>query len=282
MLNQKVLMSGAQFFSGDARINPYYGAEIIDAKKAEAEHDAIHAAFAQAGIDIVQVAPPPDSQDGVYTANWALIKDGTAIMSRLPDARKAEESFAQKILQNLGFTTISVPKNWHFSGQGDALPCGKYLLAGSGYRSDPRAQKFAADTLGFELVQLHTVPEIGADGQPKINAASGWPDSFFYDIDLAISVLRNDLIAYCPDAFDAESCAKIEELPLEKIKIGYAEATTGLACNLVSTGETVIMSGRAPKFRTEVEKHGFTVVTPDVTELAKGGGYIRCVSLTLG
>jgi N-dimethylarginine dimethylaminohydrolase len=281
MLNQKVLMSGAQFFSNDAHINPYYHVETIDAEKAQAEHDSICQAFEQAGIEVVKVDPPSASQDGVYVANWALVRGKKAIMSRLPNARKAEEPHARQVLENLGFETITVPEDWHFSGQGDSLPCGQFLLAGNGYRSDARAQAFAANALGLKLVQLHTRPELNADGQPTINSVSGWADSFFYDIDLAISVLREDLIAYCPGAFDEESRAKIEALPMKKIAVSYAEATDGLACNLVSTGETVIMSNRAPELRAEVEKHGLKTVTPLVTELAKGGGYIRCVSLTL-
>ncbi|MDR2524167.1 MAG: amidinotransferase [Candidatus Nomurabacteria bacterium] len=281
MLNQKVLMSGADFFANGAAINPYYGDEKIDVERATREHTAIRAAFESAGIEVVQVPPPADSQDGVYTANWALVRGRMAVMSRLPDARKAEEPYAEQVLREMGFQTVTVPEDWHFSGQGDSLPCGRFLLAGSGYRSDPRAQQFAAETLGLELVQLRAVPELDADGRPMTNPVSGWADSFFYDIDLAISVLREDLIAYCPAAFDPESRARIEALPMDKIAVSYAEATNGLACNLVSTGETVVMSDRAPEFRAEVEKRGLRVIAPEVRELARGGGYIRCVSLTL-
>jgi len=49
----------------------------------------------------------------------------------------------------------------------------------------------------------------------------------------------------------------------------------------VSTGETVIMGAHAPVFKAELESRGFTVVTPEITELLKGGGYIRCTTLTL-
>ena len=281
MLNKKVLMSGADFFSNDAQINPYYDNEAIDVEQAKTEHRLIHQAFEQAGIEVVKVDPPTTSQDGVYTANWALVYDGKAVMSRLPTARQTEEPHARQVLQGLGFETIFVPADWHFSGQGDSLPCGRFLLAGSGYRSDPRAQAFAADTLGLELVQLHAIPKLNRRGQPVINAVSGWPDSFFYDIDLAISVLREDLIAYCPDAFDAPSRARIAALPLDRIQVDYDEAVSGLACNLVSTGETVIMSAQAPKLRAKIENRGLKTIAPDVTELAKGGGYIRCVSLTI-
>ena len=41
------------------------------------------------------------AQDGIYTANWALIKNGKAIMSRLPSTRKIEEGYALEQLQKL-------------------------------------------------------------------------------------------------------------------------------------------------------------------------------------
>ena len=90
------------------------------------------------------------------------------------------------------------------------------------------------------------------------------------------------MIAYCPDAFDAESRDKIAKLPLEKIEVSYKEAVKGFACNLVSTGETVIMSNQAPELQAAIESHGLKTITPNVRELPRGGGYIRCVSLTLG
>ncbi|MGE5309731.1 MAG: dimethylarginine dimethylaminohydrolase family protein [Sphaerimonospora mesophila] len=281
MINQRILVSGADYFALDAPINPYYDDEPVNVAQATSDHTKIVQAFEQAGMGVVKITPPQDSQDGVYTANWALVRDNKAVLSRLPDARKAEEAHAAKVLSDLGIEVIMVPESWRFSGQGDALPCGRFLLAGQGYRSDPRAQAFAAETLGYELVQLQTLPQLDATGQPQINAASGWPDSFFYDIDLALAVLRDDLIAYCPEAFDSASQAKIAELPMDKIEVSYDEAVKGFACNLVSTGETVIMSGHAPKLQAAIESHGLKTITPDVQELPRGGGYIRCVSLTL-
>jgi N-dimethylarginine dimethylaminohydrolase len=281
MLNPKVLMSGADFFANDAPINPYYDSGGIDVAKAMREHAAVKQAYQQAGIEVIQVPPPSNSQDGVYTANWGLCRGEKCVLSRLPAARSAEEAYAEEILTGLGKTVLRAPEGLKFSGQGDALPCGKYLLAGSGYRSDPVAQQFVAEALGLELVQVHALPELDNAGQPVVNASSGWADSFFYDIDLAIAVLREDLIAYCPEALDDASNRTLQDLPLEKILVDHREATQGFACNLVSTGKTVIMSARAPKLCAEIAKRGLKTLTPEVSELAKGGGYIRCVSLTL-
>ena len=281
MLNKTLLMSGADFFASDSPINPYYGKEAINLSAAITEHNTILSAFESAGINIVQVLPPEHCQDGIYTANWALCYGDKAILARLPNARVAEEPYARSVLEKLGKTVLTVPGDYKYSGQGDSLICGKYLFAGSGYRSDPEAQQFAADTFDLELIQLHTVPVLDAEGNPLINASSGWPDSLFYDLDLAISVLREDLIGYCPEAFDETSRRKIEALPINKITVSYEEATKGFACNLVSTGDTVIMSAYAPKYRAEIEKHGLTVIPISAHELPKGGGYIRCVSLAI-
>jgi len=275
-------MSGVDFFDDSAAINPYMNAsDPIDRAAAKAEHDSIKAALESAGVTVVQVPPPADCQDGVYAANWALVRGDIAVMACLPSVRQGEEPYAEKVLCDLGKTIVKLPEGLRFSGQGDALPCGNYLLTGSNYRTDPAVHDFLASTLGYEVVSLQTVPEIDANGNSVINTVSGWPDSFFYDIDLAISVLRPDLIAWCPEAFMPDSQDKIRALPVEKIEISLEEAVQAFACNLVSTGETVVMSSQAPHFQAAVEAHGLKTITPRISELAKGGGYIRCTTLTL-
>lgn len=276
-----MLVSGADYFADDFKINPYYGDKKIDVERAKAEHATIVECFRQAGIDVVQVEPPVGCQDGVYTANWALVKDGKAVMSRLPAARKDEEPYAFDVLTKLNISAIMPPSPYLYSGQGDSLVCGKYLFGGSGYRSDRQAQEFAARELGLELVQLHTIPQLDAEGREYVNPATNHADSFFYDLDLALAVIDEDCIAYCPEAFDAASQEKLAALPIEKILVDFEEAVKGFACNMVSTGETAIMSAHAPKLQAELERRGLKTITPEIEELKKGGGYIRCISLAL-
>lgn len=282
-------MSGADWFDDGQAINAFMDSSVkVDREKAQAEHDAIREALQSAGVKVVQVKPPENCQDGVYTANWALVRGSKAVMSRLPNARTGEEPYAAQILRDLGKEIYTIPDGLKFSGQGDALPCGNLLLAGSGYRSDPAAQRFVAETLGYELVQLQTVPQKNWFGRPIINKASGWPDSFFYDIDLALSILRfpegeqKGLIAWCPEAFMPESQRTLRALDaLDKIEISLHEAKDAFACNLVSTGKTVVMGAHAPNFTAKLRARGFNVLTPEISELLKGGGYIRCTTLTL-
>lgn len=281
-------MSDALHFSADQAINPYYDDSAVDTTIATAEHNEIQRLLELSGVRVHTVPSPATSQDGVYTANWALVRGDTAVLARLPDVRKSEQDYAEVILTNLGKRVVHVPAGLKFSGQGDALPCGDYLFCGGGYRSDEAAQQFAAETLGYQRIQLRTIPERDASGRPMNNPISGWPDSFFYDIDLALAVIKvptdgqKGLIAYCPEAFTPESQKLLHEFDaVDKIIVSIDEARSGFACNLVSTGQAVVMSADAPLLRQSLEQHGLTVHTPGISELAKGGGYIRCTTLTI-
>lgn len=290
-MNRTVLMSDALNFSAEQAINPYYFDSHTNTSLAQVEHDAIRDALKSAGINVVVVTSPKESQDGVYTANWALVRGNKAILACLPNVRKAEEAHARKILQDLGKELIEVPEGLRFSGQGDALACGEYLFCGNGYRSDEAAQVFAANALGYTRIQLQTVPQLDIAGNPVINSVSGWEDSFFYDIDLALSIIRHPedgkpgIIAYCPEAFTVESRQHIEELEgqgiIKAIRVSLDEAERAFACNLVSTGDVVIMGDGAPELKTALEAHGLATITPHIRELSKGGGYIRCTTLTI-
>lgn len=279
MLNSRLLMSGADLFSV-VELNPYsHQNNQPDKNLAKAEYQAVKDGFEQAGVEIISVGSPAQCQDGIYTANWALCRGQKAILSSLPNARQAEQPYAREELKKLGYKLIEPP--FRFSGQGDALPCGDLLFAGQTYRTDSRMHDFVAEQLGFEVIRLEAIPALDDQGSPIINSVSGWPDSFFYDIDLAISILREDLIAWCPEAFTPESQDKLAALDIGKIEVDYSEAVEGFACNLVSTGKTVIMSDQAPKLQSAIESKGLTTITPKIRELSKGGGYIRCTSLSL-
>lgn len=287
-LNHTVLMSDANNFSIDQPINPYYGADALDAQKAIDEHTAIKAALESVGVEVITTSSPAESQDGVYVANWALVRGDVAVIARLPNVRKAEEEVAASVLARLGKTIVRIPEHLKFSGQGDALPCGKYLFCGQGYRSDAEAQEIAAAATGLERIQLRTIPKRDAGGNPVINSVSGWPDSFYYDIDLALAIIREPsgmtpgIVAYCPEAFDEESQHTLASLEgFDMIHVSEDEATRAFATNLVSTGTAVVMSAHAPLLKAELERRGLSVVSPEVSELSKGGGYIRCTTLTL-
>lgn len=291
-INQYVLMSGADYFNDQFAINAHMDSSIkVDVAAAINEHNSIKQAFMTAGIKVKQVPPPDSSQDGVYTANWALIRHNKALMSRLPNKRKSEEAYALNILNQLGLETITLPDSvLRFSGQGDALACGDIVFTQSPYRTSIEAHSYLKKLLEFnEVVSLRTKPQRWHNiGWPVKNKITGWPDSPTYDIDLALAVLKwpdqgqKGLIAYCPDVFTAPSRRFLEDYQkVDKIKVDKNETLKAFCLNLVSTGETVIMNTGAPIFKKQLEDRGLKVVCLDLPELRKGGGSIRCSSLSL-
>lgn len=278
VINRTVLMSGADYFDVVA-LNPYsFYTTPVDRSQAKRDFATIQKALRKAGITIESVPAPKGCQDGIFTANWGITRGDVAVLSSLPAQRAAEEAFAKAALEQRGFRVLKPP--YRFSGQGDALPCGDFLFAGSGYRTDPRVHDFLAAELGYQVISVNAVPQLNEQGQPVINELSGWPDSFFYDIDLAISILSPELIAWFPGAFTPESQAAIRATPMRKIEVSEQDAMN-FACNLVSTGSHVVMGNRAPDLQKAIEAEGLQVTTVDVRELLKGGGFIRCTTLTL-
>lgn len=281
IMNSTVLVSDPKYYSV-VELNTYSHQEVQpNRERAKREHALVVQALQGAGVTVVQEQSPTDCQDGVYVANWAFCSGNTAVMSRLPGPRHGEQVHAAALLSRYKSDVIIPP--YRFSGQGDALACGDTLFVGGGYRSDPRMANELQQILRreYQVQSVQTVPLL-EDGKPVVNKLSGWPDSKFYDIDLAIGVLKPDMIAWCPDAFTFESQDTINNLAgIKKIEVSWAEATQAFACNLVSTGETVIMSAGAPKFEAALGKAGLQVVSLSIPELQKGGGSARCVTLAI-
>jgi N-dimethylarginine dimethylaminohydrolase len=291
-INKTVLMSGANYFDDADAINVLMDSHIpVDVERAISEHNSIKQAFETAGIIVKQVPAPLNCQDGVYTANWGLSRNGKVLMSRLPNKRRPEEVFALAAVKQLGLEPLILPLEVErFSGQGDALPCGDVVFTQSPFRTTKSAHRYIKELLGYSrVIGLQTKPTRWFGfGPVKKNKLTGWPDSPTYDIDLALAILRwpeagsKGLIAYCPDAFKRSSRKLLDDYDaVDKIKVSAKEAMDAFALNMVSTGETVIMNSGAPIFEADLRAHGLKTITLDLPELRKGGGSIRCSSLTL-
>jgi len=280
-LNQRVLVSDATYLEPKG-INAFENPDDQPNRAvAVQEHTACVDGFKKAGIKVEQVASPKDCQDGVFTANWGLTWNGRALLSNLPDARKAEEPVAEATLQRLGFETKRA--SVLFSGQGDAMIIGgNRVLIGGGYRTDMAVAAEIREWLGLDVIQAKAQPKKTWYRRPVRNRVTGLWDSYYYDIDLAIAVIRPNLLAVCLGGLTSSGRAAIRGLrDVEIIEVSVYEARYGLACNLVSTGETVVMSDSAPKLASELRQRGLNLITLSNHELRKSGGGFRCSSLSL-
>jgi N-dimethylarginine dimethylaminohydrolase len=288
LINQTILMSDAKHI-GIAGINAYEDLSHAPNKSvAGKQFLGIQTALRAAGITVEQVASPTGCQDGVYTANWAVTKNGRALLSRLPNARQAEEAYAETTLRDLGFETQRASST--FSGQGDVLLFNDHeAILGHGYRTHLTPSLLdSLSWLGVTPIIIRTKPRrfLGCLWRQR-NRVSGLYDSYFYDIDLAVAVVAPNVLAVCLEALTHSSRRTILQLetrrhnPVTIIRVSLAEARYGFACNLVSTGNHVIMAEGAPLLAAELQRRGYAVTTVPNDQFKLTGGGVRCVSLTL-
>ena len=293
MINQTILMTDPNHI-GVAGINAYEDLSRGPQKAAATEQFAgIQTALTAAGIAITQIPSPANCQDGVYTANWAVTANGKALLSRLPNARQAEESYAEQALAKLGFQTRRPTEV--FSGQGDTLLFNDHeAILGYGYRTklNPELLDHFA-WLGITPIVVQAKPQKRFGLFNVRNKVSGLFDSYYYDIDLAVAVIAPNVLAVCLNALTRQGRRAIHALetrshnPVTIIPVSESEARDGFACNLVSTGETVVMPATAempdgaPHLKAKLTQLGYTVVAVHNDQFKLTGGGIRCVSLTL-
>lgn len=260
-MNMELLVSDATHFRVDYEINPYMDTGIQpDRPAAVIEHDTIVSAHLAAGRKVQYVPSAPECPDMVFTANAAVVRGDRAVLGRPPHERRSEVPYFREWLVGRGYEVVEAEHP--FSGQGDALACGELLLVGHGQRTDPRMRDMLARELEYQVVPLRTMG-------PR-----------WYDLDLAVAVVGPGVLAYCPQALDVPSRQRLVELGLELIEVSLTEAAR-FALNLVSDGVTVTMTREAPGLAGALRDRGLAVVELDTTELAKGGGGVRCTALTL-
>lgn len=261
-MNSHLLVSDTRHFRIEYHINPYMRmTEQPEREAAEAEHRDIVNAHIALGRRIEYLPSVPGCPDMVYTANAALVRGNRAVLGRLPVQREGESPHFRAWLCAHDLDVLDAP--FPFSGQGDALPCGDLLLAGFGQRTDRRMHSILAEYLDYDVVPLRTV-------------GPQW-----YDLDLAVAIIRQpDMAAYCPQALDMASRSTIRALGLDLIEVEPSEAAQ-FALNLVSDGRAVTMTRGAPRFAASLRARGLQVLELSTTQLRKGGGGVRCTSLTL-
>ncbi len=208
------------------------------------------------------IDPVPGLPDMVYTANGATVVDGTVLGARFRHAERAAEAAAHRDwFGAAGFSRVVEPRFVN-EGEGDLLVVGELLLAGTGYRTDPRAHAEAAAVLGRPVLSLELA------------------DPRFYHLDTALAVLDDTTIAWLPSAFTPASRRALHERFPDAVLASPADAAV-LGLNAVADGRNVVLPAQATGLADAVAGRGFVPVPVDVSELLKGGGGPKCATLEI-
>ena len=256
------VMTPPRFFAVDYAINPWMDTTSpVDRGVALTQWQRLHDIYLKLGHTVDLVDPVPGLPDMVYAANGGLILDGTAAVARFKYAQRQQESVAYaEWLRAHGYQ----PRHTRHvnEGQGDLLPVGEMILAGTGFRTDPRAHVEIAEIFDRRVISLELV------------------DPRFYHLDTALTVLDDTTIAYYPPAFTYVSRAHLDALFPDAIVVDSADAYA-FGLNAVSDGRHVVHPVAAVGFAEQLADAGFEPIGIDLSELLKGGGSVKCCTLEM-
>ena len=147
-------------------------------------------------------------------------------------------------------------------GEGDLVPAGRYILAGTGFRTTREAHREVQEFFGVPVISLQLV------------------DPHFYHLDTALFVLDDGrrpagtsrttrrrsrpAAARCSPGSTRTRCS-----PPARTRMAF-----GL--NSVSDGRHVFIAPRAEALADQLARHGYVPVPVDLSEFHKAGGGIKC------
>jgi len=255
------LMCSPEHFAVTYAINPWMRPDVdVDVERALAQWHALRRTYLDLGHRVDLLDPVPGLPDMVYAANGATVVDGIVYGARFRHAERAPEAAAHRAwFGAAGFAQVVVP-DFVNEGEGDLLVAGGVILAGSGFRTDPRAHAEAAHVLGREVVPLELV------------------DPRFYHLDTALAVLDATTVAWLPEAFTPASRAVVADRYPDAVLATAADAAV-LGLNAVSDGRHVVLPAEATALAAALSERGFVPVPVETSELLKGGGGPKCCTL---
>jgi N-dimethylarginine dimethylaminohydrolase len=257
------LMVRPTYFAVEYSINPWMDpGKPTFAELAVAQWEWLRDLYVELGHRVELLDPVPGLPDMVYAANGATVVNGRVLVARFRHRQRAPESAAYlSWFAEHGYRNVRQAR-WNNEGEGDLLFAGTRILAGSGFRTDPRAHAEAEEFFGLPVVGLTLV------------------DPRYYHLDTALAVLADDLVMYLPEAFSHDSQRLLDVLYPHAITASPRDAAV-FGLNAVSDGKHVVLPQAATGLIAQLRAHGFEPIGADLSELLKGGGSVKCCTLEL-
>jgi N-dimethylarginine dimethylaminohydrolase len=242
------------------------GGEHADLEAVKHEHEGFAQAYRDAGVEVVMMEPSPDLPYMVYARDFgACVAEGALIGSFREPVRQGEELLYERKLHELGVPIIGRIDRGFFEG-GDFWFLDEATIAhGVVARSDWEGVRAAArilEPLGYTVTGVQL---------PSKNL----------HLDMAFNIVAPG-VAVCateqmPDFFLrmlAKRHFELVEVPSEGVFLHH--------CNLQCLGgERVLTFAGNAAVNARLEALGLDVITPELTQILKGGGGPHCMTFPL-
>ncbi|MGC0381216.1 dimethylargininase [Streptomyces sp. SAI-129] len=263
---RRFLVCEPRHFAVQYAINPWMNTDRpVDVIRALDQWQALVDAYRAHGHTVDTVAPVPGLPDMVFAANCAVVVEGRVFGSlfHAPERRPESVPF-ETWFKTEGFE-VHHPESV-CEGEGDLVPAGRFILAGTGFRTTRTAHREAQEFFGVPVISLTLV------------------DPYFYHLDTALFVLDDGTgtnggsggnIAYYPGAFSPGSREVLERLYPDAV-IATRKDAMAFGLNSVSDGRHVFIAPEARGLAERLDGLGYVPVPVDLSEFHKAGGGIKC------
>ncbi|MBV2352764.1 amidinotransferase [Streptomyces sp. J2-1] len=254
---RRFLVCEPRHFAVQYAINPWMRPESpVDTGLAGEQWQGLVRAYREHGHRVETVEPVPGLPDMVFAANAAFVVGGRVFGSlfHAQERRPESEHYA------LWFTSAGYEVHRPLAvaeGEGDLVWTGRYVLAGTGFRTTRDAHREVQEVLGHPVIGLTLV------------------DPYFYHLDTALFVLDDDNIVYYPEAFSAGSREVLRRLYPDAV-LATRDDAMAFGLNSVSDGRNVFIAPQAEVLAERLAEHGYDPVPVDLSEFHKAGGGIKC------
>ncbi|MFJ3880442.1 dimethylargininase [Streptomyces sp. NPDC090077] len=260
---RRLLMCRPRHYDVTYSINPWMHPEnSTDPALAVRQWEGLRDLYRELGHFVEEIDPVEGLPDMVFAANGATVVDGKVYGARFRHAQRTAEGPAYLgWFERRGYRDVLWPEFIN-EGEGDFLTVGRRLLAGTGFRTDPRAHAEAQEFFGLPVTSLTLV------------------DPEYYHLDTALAVLSDDEVMYYPAAFSEGSRAVLRTMFPHAI-LATAEDAAVFGLNAFSDGRHVLLPEAATGLMAQLSARGFEPVGVGLSELLKAGGSVKCCTLEL-
>ncbi|MFY1634852.1 dimethylargininase [Solwaraspora sp. WMMB335] len=260
---REYLMCPPDHFDVVYAINPWMDPAMpVDRGRATRQWAELRDAYRGLGHVVHLAEPVPGLVDMVFAANCALVVDSLVYGARFRHPERAPEAVAYRSWFAAAGLTGNRDAEYVNEGEGDFAVLRDFVLAGTGFRTEPEAHGEAQEFLGRPVVSLHLT------------------DPRFYHLDTALFVLDEENLAYYPPAFSPGSRAVLARLFPEALIATRADALA-LGLNSVSDGANVVVAAAATELIAQLAANGYRPIPVDLCELARAGGGAKCCTLEI-
>ena len=225
----------------------------MDVARAAAQHAAYEECLRALGVEVRSLPAAPDHPDAVFVEDAAVVLEEAAVVTRPGAASRRGEvdAVAEALAAFRPLRHIAAPGT---VDGGDVLVVDRTVFVGLSSRTNPDGAAQLArivEPLGYALRTLavssclHLKSAATAAGPGTVLLNPGWVDAAAFD-----------------------GFRRVEVDPSEP-----------LGANVVDAGAALVQAAAFPRTRERLQRHGFTVVTVEMDELAKAEGAVTCCSL---